>query len=652
MRVILLEFIDEAKVILEKFGADFFIAKDTLAICLHPKVRVFLREKGIDSKDTLDYLDNNAQDRIVLKTEELTIGSMEQLRLRDAFGIEKGYAETCILHFRFYLNHFFWIIEILKAIKKKHSVNEICCCLPKNNKIICAKNPYTQNEERFLGFLARDFCNANSIKFFAVKHSLASHDLIVNIAASAIRFVTALITLTGYLLLICSNSRKEKRVIVPALSYRMDILLKEVKSRDPDIRCIMVLEGKATLRQETSKLYLILSNTIKKIIKENVADDVFFLDLLGKFFIKDVFVQKDFDHQINKLVSYIEASENGIFIYEGVSVSPYLNSKVSLGLKREVLSLQHTTKVLNALFKKLKPRLLLSMYSVGIYYMMGELSHILGFSSLDISHGTHVPPNNKYEKIENYRLAASVILNTYKHVAVQTPWAERFLNYYGDDRPRVFSGPLIYSNKNKDAGERIRREILGLKNDEKVIVHATTQKLRNSMRFHIEETLDEYISSLADIVGLVNSLDEAWLIIRPHPVCDISKDEFLKLLPHCEKLSIMNKGPFSDVLSVADVLISYSSTCIEEALQNSIPVILYDKWKRYNHFNIPETKALEGVVKKPVYYVSSSATLKECMPRILAVFGSSVLSDSDLKDYRYPQNYRLNFNDFVNKALN
>ena len=122
------------------------------------------------------------------------------------------------------------------------------------------------------------------------------------------------------------------------------------------------------------------------------------------------------------------------------------------------------------------------------------------------------------------------------------------------------------------------------------------------------------------------------LIIRPHPVCDISQDEFLKLLPHCERLSIINKGSFSVVLSTADILISYSSTCIEEALQNSIPVVLYDKWKRYNHFNIPETKTLEEAAKKPVYYISSSVALEECMPRILYVSVDSVLSDADLKD--------------------
>lgn len=650
MKIVLLEFIDEAKEFMGRYGKDFLVSEGTLVICLHPAVTAFLKDKGIESGSTLDYLDNAAQHRIILKTEGLTTKLLERVSLRDEFGIEKGYKEALMHHIRLYLNHFFWIIEILDAVRNKHEVTAVYCGMVKNESGMYSASAYIQDEERFLGLLARDFCKVNQLNFSPLKMGFKKPDFISKVSAGIIEFFTAIITLAGYSF-ISSNYKNEKRIVVPALSYRMDRLMKDIKQHNPGVRCFMVLEGKATLKQELFKLYLVISNFLKKLQKKNIVEHIIFIELLRKFFKSNKLAQKEFGLEFDKLTSNIQADSGSAFLYKGISTAPYLTGKVSKGLRGQMLKLQHSVSVLYRVLQRLRPKLLISMYSVEVYYMMGELSHILGFSSLDISHGTHVPPNNEYEEIENYRLATSVILNTYKHVAVQTPWADKFLDYYKDGRPRVFSGPLIYSTKDKDAAARIRIGVSGLKNNDKVLVHATTQKLRHGMRFHIEETLDEYISSLVDIVNTVNSFEKVWLIIRPHPVCDISKDEFLRLLPRSERLIIMNKGPFSEVLSVADILISYSSTCIEEALQNGIPVVLYDKWGRYNHFNAPEIKTVDEIARKPVYYISSPEALSGCIPKILGVFSNSVLNDSDLKEYRYPWDYRMNFYDFVNQAL-
>jgi hypothetical protein len=346
-----------------------------------------------------------------------------------------------------------------------------------------------------------------------------------------------------------------------------------------------------------------------------------------------------------------KAELSGACVYNRVSFRTYLEAKIEKGLRREIVVLQHATKVLNEVLRKIKPDLLMSMYSVGIYYMMGELSRIQGFASLSISHGTHVPANNEFEKIENYRLATSVILNTYGSVAVQTPWAQRFLDYYKDERPRIFSGPLLYSETRKDTREKKRREILGACGKGKIVVYATTQKGRHGMRFHIAETLDEYISALADIAVAVNSLENAYFVIRPHPACDISREEFRQLLPASQKTLIMDTGAFSEVLSAADLLISYSSTCLEEALQNEIPVVLFDKWRRYNHFNVPETRSAESTDRQAVYYITSPEVMAGGMGKILSRFDKDALTESDLAYHRYPKGFKSNFFAFVDRSL-
>ena len=44
----------------------------------------------------------------------------------------------------------------------------------------------------------------------------------------------------------------------------------------------------------------------------------------------------------------------------------------------------------------------------------------------------------------------------------------------------------------------------------------------------------------------------------------------------------------SEVLKNVFVTISFSSTVIEDSLYSNIPVILFDRWKRYKHCNSEE----------------------------------------------------------------
>ncbi len=651
MKIILLEFIDEAEIILSRYGKGFFNSGDVITVCLHPRIRAFLKDKGIDSKDTLDYVDNNAQHRIILKTEELVNQFMQKICFVDAFGIKKGYEQTCIHHLHLYINHFLWIIEILRGIKQKHAISEIYCCLPKDVGKMYTKNTYIQNEERFLGLMAQDFCKENKITFYGIHLETKKRTLGISLITKVIHTIGSLISIMDYAFCVAKKPNRKKIIVVPALSYRMDSILREIKQRNADVRCIMIWEGKSTLRQELLKIYLTLSNFLKKFKNKNYFETIIHLDLIRGIFRKDVKQQKIIEEEFDKLDRLVLSEMNKSLVYNGVAFGSYLREKAYKGLKQEILSLQHTTMVLANILKRLQPKLLMSMYSLGIYYTMGELSDFLKLCSLNISHGTHVPPNNEFEKIENYRLGTSVILNTYRYVAVQTPWADKFLNYYRDTRPRILSGPLLYSKKDNDFRKQKRDEILGVYNNTRIIVHASTQKARYGMRFHIDETLDEYISSLTDLVAAIERLDDVVLVIRPHPTCDISEADFRTLLPTSNKVRIINRGSFQAVLSIADLLVSYSSTCIEEALQNKVPVVLYDKWSRYNHFNIKVTESLSEVEKKPVYYVTETEILKECLPRILDTAVKAPLSDLDLKDYRYPEEFRLYFNNFVDKAL-
>lgn len=649
MRIVLFEFIDEVKALIKEKGKAFLIGPNVKVIGLHPNVLVYLKAQGIPYEDTLRYFHNSAQERISLYSEQFTTELLKDFLLKDERGVHKCYTETCIHHIRLYITHFFWILEILRGITDDHEVKEIYACVPKNVEAMYTHKAFIQDQERFLGLLTKDFCSSRGIAFTGIEISSQLANSIENIFEPIVRFVAELIVSLDYFFLV-RGLGQSKIVLVPGLSYNMSTILSDIKKKHIDTKGIMIWEGKPTVKHHIYKVYFTVDNFLKKLKKKNLLDGVIHLDLIKNKFKNDPQAKQKISDQFDQLGQRLDQLSSQA-TYERVSWLNYLRKKIQLGLREEIIHLHHTSLVVAEVFKQIKPKLLISMYSNSLYCMMGELANTFKFESLNISHGTHVPPNNKVEEIENYRLALNVILNDYKYVAVQTPWTNRFLDYYRDTRPRLVTGPLLYSKVSSTQREIIRREILGNDLGKKIVVHATTQKLRLGFRLHITETLDEYISTLSDIVNAVNENPELYFVLRPHPVCDLSDEDFFSLLPACPRMKIMRKFSFAQVLSATDLMMSYSSTCIEEALQSNIPVVLYDKWKRYNHFNLDETNDLRSLKRNPAYYITDPKILGPGLVQILRYFEKNPLDDSELKDYKYPSESRRVFSNFIDQVI-
>jgi hypothetical protein len=650
VKAVLIELVDEAKVLLRRYGRDFFLAGDTKVVCLDPKVRAFLAKQGIEAQGTERYFDNEAQHRVILKTEEWTRAMLRDMNLRDEAGIQESYQQTCAHHIGLYVGHLLWILEILKGLAEREGVGEIHGCLPEDREGMYGLEAYLQDEERFLGFLARDFSRVRGIPFRAVFIRTRNFATFLRGGVrNILRSARGMFSRWGEKSFLArKGAEDEKLIVVPALSYRMGALLAEIQERHPESAGCLIWEGKRTVRQELFALSAMLAHYAGRKRDGGVLKHWIALDVLRDRYPRDPAARSSAECEFERLAGMLREHE---FRYDGVSIASYLAEKISKGLKHEILELLHTAKVLAVVLERLRPQLVLSMYSVGMTYLLGELADRMGIDTLNISHGTHVPPTNELERIENYRLARSVIANAYRHVAVQTPWTEKFLDYYGDARPRVYSGPLLFSVASPSEREKLRREILGDRRDGKIVVHASTQKSRTGFRFHITETLDEYLATLGDLVHAVNKLENVHLVIRPHPACNLSEEDFRALLPASPRTRIVAKGPFGRVLSAADLLVSFSSTCIEEALQNGIPVILYDRWRRYNHFGIREAAEPRFLTREPAYYLTRPEILSESLEKILHLFSREALRDDELAPYRYPKEYRDNFFAFVGEKL-
>ena len=91
----------------------------------------------------------------------------------------------------------------------------------------------------------------------------------------------------------------------------------------------------------------------------------------------------------------------------------------------------------------------------------------------------------------------------------------------------------------------------------------------------------------------INSIPNLYLAIRFRPIEGISLDDLRLSLIKSNCYGIYIDGVFEDYLLGSDLLLSYSSTAIEEALQNHVPVLQYDPDGKYEHVSAQELTATE-----------------------------------------------------------
>jgi hypothetical protein len=198
MRIVLFEFLDEIEQCIKEYGKEFIVGNDVIVLALHPKVFAFLKQRNIPCQDTIPYLNNEAQHRIILKSEEWTLKIVEQIKIKDQFGIEQGYRETCIHHLRLYFNHYLWVLEILKNIHHKYQVSEMCASIPQHRDRMYFKKGYIQRDERFFGLLTKDFCEFHGLKFHGFTFKAEKESFLPKIHLAIVRFLSQCVAFIYY----------------------------------------------------------------------------------------------------------------------------------------------------------------------------------------------------------------------------------------------------------------------------------------------------------------------------------------------------------------------------------------------------------------------------------------------------------------------
>jgi hypothetical protein len=288
--------------------------------------------------------------------------------------------------------------------------------------------------------------------------------------------------------------------------------------------------------------------------------------------------------------------------------------------------------------KWLQPKLIVAPVAIGSFQAWAELGRRLNLTTLVVPQKGLVAPPDEVAGLEEHYIGRAQVSHDFSHAAAQSPLVADYFRWAGFGGKVLKTGNLIFARRPSGVSRPAGRP--------PVIVFAPSMKSRKSCRFHVLETLDELLASLGDVFAAIGQLPDCRLVARIHPGEPIRRTDIESLLSMPANASISDSGPFEQVLAEADLLISFSSTSIQEALLNGVPVVLFDRWKRYNHLHAP--RAGETAASAAALYLDDP---RQLAPTLRGIIDRLPLAGELFRPYRYGPDQAETFFSFVRACI-
>ena len=609
-KLVFIEFIEEY----EAFCRQVKEPGEVLIVALELKLQAHLKKLGVAYQNSLPYFNNDSHRSMIRNAQPAVDRLNHSFPYTDQQGFSSVYLTDLQFYVRFYLFHLMSLVEIVDNSVRQAGPVELYAAVTEPR----AGSPMITPADRYLGVL---------VEAYAANHSLKFTNLAVRQEAAASKGETKASRLNwlmlGLLKAYCSLFRK-KLILIPGNGYGFAGLKEKLFKQVPGVAFLSPCPEKFS---RSPLKYLTL----------------FIYGIFNKHFWFDFNGGASDGGLKDKLTAVFRGTK--VFDYKGVALGPIIETKVSGAIAPYFSELSGQLSALKSAVKDLGIKLIISPFSRGFWYGAGELSSKVGIKALFVSHGAHPVPIDEIHEMELVELCRGFMLSEYTDVALATPIQAAHLRYFKNKYPWVKAnelktGPIVFADLS-GVEKRNAKHKVGLPADETIVTHAVTSKKRGAERFYFLETLDEFIASLTDLVRSIDRLQNTRLVIRVHPGFELSDEEFKLLLPPSEKYIINRQGPFADVLAATDILVSYSSTALDEALLNERPVILFDRWGRYNHFKLPVY--LGGEIDQPVVYVEQAGQLANAI--------RSFKKELNFSNYKYNDNYEADLYQYVKSAL-
>lgn len=594
--LVIFEFMNEVKTFLAEKGPSALKRKGVHILALRPRVQVYLKESGMPFVKSGDFFHRNSHERLPLKSDGIIQAFRKAVSIRDDMRIEEGYNNAFLFYVRCFVHYLLFHVEVIDQCVEELGIDHIV--VPDYGEPFQLR-PLVDRHYGYLGQISRQICESRGLEFDSFFIHVPEKRPRGSIFFKVHEYLTGLAKKVVFGLALkraLRASRGKSAILSSSKDYNMALVMEELHRMDDDIFvCYLESRNKWTdfknipFRKWVGDFFTIPDRVpVKKKAR------------FENGFLENIDILEEICHDRSDLLDY-----------RGVDFSDMVFERIRIGLAPYLTRMYGQTIYLNRVLRRLRPKMILAPHSREITYNLGEMARHYKIPAMLISHGSHVPPRNRYEKIEWGEHGLGLIDTHYEYVAVQTPWAEAYLNGIETKSQEIKTGPLLFGTKidRKEPRDSLRRRFIPSHENDFVILNASTPKTREVLRFYIYETVDEYISNTNDLIEAVDKMKNAYLIVRFRPLPDLSEEDFARLLRPSDCYGIYSHGAFSEYLNFCDVLVSYSSTAIEEALQNDMAVLQYDSQGKYCHVPATHLRAESENRLDSCYYAGSKEDL-------------------------------------------
>ncbi len=640
MKVVIIEFIDEFQDLLRFIHKRSLKLEDFIIVALEPRLQAYLAKHSVSYKNTLLYFNNDSHRKIIIETEKIMENIRQYFVFNDTFGLKGCYQREYSHYITLFCNHILKILEILNKIHKQFNNMELYAHVSS----FVSTEPLIADSERYSGMLAQRFAENNKLNFININNNEGKRAY----TSSRKKERKVVFLENVFVRILFRFLRKRKIVIIPKVNDLFNKLNSEIAKRHNDIIFLAIDHSDNLFKIVFANLVLYFYYFLLK------RQPLYITINLG--FIRSCTGNKKVDELASIIDKVTDMKGEELFCYHGVTYHSIVKNKIELAIKPHIKQMILSSHALKKIFVRANITLVMSYVGSGIMAVAGELAKTTGRRSLFVSHAAHPVPVDNYHEMELNTLARTFMLGDFTHVALCAPSQESHLHYFKNKYSDIYNhevktGPLIFADIK--AGDKYKyKKQLGVPADTITITHAVTTKARCGERFHFLETLDEFLSGLTDVVSAIDMLSNVKLIIRIHPGFHLNDDELKLFLPESDKYLIHRQGPFSNALGASDIIISYSSTVIDEALINGIPVVLYDKWDRYNHFKTGVFNSPQSEDIFPICYVNDAIKLKDALLYMQGKVKGAKLNNSTVSKYCYTSDFSKNLFSFIKETFN
>ena len=629
-RLVFFNAVDEVDEYIRMVGS--LSSGDTLCVTMCPSVYDHVLQKGGLARATTDYFSNESHKRALKKSKEI----IDWLRSNTSFsslGIgdkEDAYRDSFTFFSRLVFMYCLWAIEVVTEAIERHQPEIVAASLSGKRGV---SSITILPEEKILGSIVRLAVKKKNIILEDFSEGRRDRNGItlrkkLSVAAWFILRSERFRFWQGAMALVRLVSRR-KMVFFTTKRYNMELLKKDIESVCKD-SAFFVIERQPVL-------YSKMSSAVIRLLSWRSADAI-----AGQ--------QKNFDMMLEAMGKAQE-----VFSYKGVPFYEIAGEKMRQNTIPCIIGLYIWAPTLSSFLRFVKPDAVITNGNRSDDVLLAQMCRDRGITTAIVPHGSHVRPKDEYEEIEWQENARHILDGPFSFLLMQSPLAEGYLEIFPFKGKIVNTGPLIWGRPlGWEAGKARFESMFGARfkyGSTKVILHAGTPVATRSLRLHVYETPDEYIQALRELAVAVENLPNTALIIRFRPSPEITVQSLKRLVPFSDKVVLSVDGKFSDFLGMADLLVSFSSTTIEEAFQNNVPVLLYGGRGRYQHVPAYEITPLKAVKKAAVYYVKEEGYLEYALKGILGQV-EELKKDSSLFDpYVYSLSARTSFADFIKQEI-